>query len=96
MTALIQFLETLALLVALKNGGRENDVTRMLRLAAVGARAKANLKEALDEARAKVQELVDQDRSLTDEENAAIDASIAEKLARAAAVDLESDPPPAG
>lgn len=96
MNALIGFLEALSLLVKMKNGGEPNDVSKLLELGATGARAKGDFDVAFTEARDKVQQLVNEDRGLTDEESAAIDASIEAKLARAAAVDLDTDPPPAG
>jgi len=76
-----QFLSVIAQLV----GG---DAGKLLMLGAAAGRAGAAGKQALAEATAKAQQLVDEKRGLTPEENAALDASIEEKLAAAAAVEL--------
>lgn len=78
--AIATFLETLSALAQLKTGGVPNDLSRLLHLGAVGVRVAAEGKTGLEEATAKVQQLVSEDRGLTDDENAAIDASINRKL----------------
>lgn len=88
MLGLLKFLEILGTLVVMKNGGQPNDVSRLINYARLGARAGATGKRELEEAVAKVQQLVDEDRSMTDEELAELDEAIQGKLARAAAVEL--------
>ncbi len=78
--ALVVFLEALSALATLKNGGVGNDLSKLLQLGAVGVRAAEQGKTGLEEATAKVQQLVDEDRGLTVDENAALDASIDAKL----------------
>lgn len=85
--AIVLFLEALGALAQLKNGGQNNDITRLANLAAAGVRTAEAGKTGLEQATAKVQQLVDEDRALTDAENAALDASIEDKLAKIAAVD---------
>lgn len=99
MVALIRFLEVLGVLVRMKNGGEENDVSRLLNYARLGIRAGDQGKQHLKAAVLKVEQLVAEDRSLTDQERADLDAAITGKLARAAAVvippDAPSEPEPA-
>lgn len=78
--AIVVLLESLSALSMLKNGGANNDLTRLLQLAAAGVRTAKTGETGLEEATAKVQQLVDEDRSLTVAENAALDASIEAKL----------------
>lgn len=85
--AIIVFLEAIGALAQLKAGGQNNDITRLLNLAAAGVKTAELGKTGLEEATKKVQQLVDEDRGLTDAENAALDASIEGKLAAIAAVD---------
>lgn len=90
MNALVQFLTVLAALVKAKNGGQDNDVSKLLRYGAAGVQAGRTLEDGLKDATLKVQQLVDEDRGLTDAESAALDKSIEDKLARAASVKLDS------
>jgi hypothetical protein len=83
-----EFLSLLAMLVERRKENGAADVAKLLHLGAAAGKAGAAGKEALEAAVAKVKQLVAEDRGLTDEENAALDASIEDKLARAAAVDL--------
>lgn len=78
--AVVMFLEAMSGLAMLKNGGANNDLTRLLQLAAAGVRTAEAGKTGLEEAAKKVQQLVDEDRALTDAENKAIDADIDAKL----------------
>jgi hypothetical protein len=83
----------LSLIATLAERRKENgaaDVVKLLRLGASIGKAGEAGREALLEATAKVRQLVDEDRGLTDDENASLDASIEDKLARAAAVQIES------
>lgn len=89
MNALAQFLSVLSSLVQARNGGQANDVTRLLNYGAAGVRAGSTLEEGLKDATLKVQQLVDEDRSLTDAETAELDASIEAKLARAAGAKID-------
>jgi hypothetical protein len=93
LAALAQFLSLASSLVRMKNGGIENDVSKLLQWGGLAAKAGESGRRELAEATAKVQQLVDEDRGLTDSENDALDRAIADKLARAAAVDLGSDAP---
>lgn len=86
-----QFLMLLAQLAEQRKENGGADLAKLLRLGAAAGRAGAAGKQALADATAKVQQLVDEGRGLTDEENASIDASIDDKLARAAAVDLSDE-----
>lgn len=90
--AIARFLEVLGVLVVMKNGGEDNDLSKLLHYARLGVRAGDTGTEHLKAAVAKVEQLVVEDRNLTDAELAFIDASIKDKLARAAAVNLQSSP----
>jgi hypothetical protein len=91
LTAVYRFLSVVSTLVVMRNGGVENDVSRALKLGAIAARGGEEAKRELEAATAKVQQLVDEDRALTADESAAIDASIESKLAAIAAVQLPED-----
>lgn len=91
MGALIRFLEVLGTLVRMRNGGEENDVTRLINYARLGARAGDTGKRYLVAAVQKVEQLVAEDRHMTDAELAEIEASIQNKLARAAGVVLPAE-----
>ena len=90
--AIVVLLESLSALAMLKNGGQNNDLTRLMQLAAAGARTAQAGKTGLEEATAKVQQLVDEDRGLTDAENAAVDASIEAKLDAIAKTEINDAP----
>jgi hypothetical protein len=92
LVALARFFQVLGTLVTMRNGGVDNDLSRLLNYARMGALAGDKGREHLKAAVAKVEQLVAEDRSLTDEELADLDAAIKGKLARAAAVELP-DPP---
>lgn len=94
MNQLIAFLGALAELVRMKNGGTDNDVSKLLDYAKLGARAGDTGKRHLEKAVAVVQQLVAEDRALTDQELADLDASIRDKLARAAGVQIPADDAP--
>lgn len=94
-TALNNFLAVLSTLVAARSDVDE-DVVRFLNLSSIAVRAGDTGRQALEDATTKMRQLVAEGRSLDAEESAALDDSIASKLARAAAVDLDEDPPPAG
>jgi len=84
------FLTVLARLAAARNGV-DDDVARFFRIGASLVDKGAQGKDAFEAATAKMRELVDENRSMTDEENLALEESIADKLARAAAVDLNTE-----
>jgi hypothetical protein len=92
---LIRLLQALALLVEMKNGGEPNDISRMLKYAHLAARAGDKGKQHLQAAVAKVEQLVREDRGLTELELRDLDNAIRGKLARAAAVVLPPEEPPA-
>ena len=79
-----KFLSILATYVEMKNGGNANDISKYLRLGASIAGATKTVNEALAAATAKVELLVAEDRGLTEDENAELDASIEAKLAEIA------------
>lgn len=83
--ALVRFLSVAASLVTAQGHAA---VGRWLKLASIAVRAGDTGRDALREATATMQALVDEGRPMTPEEDAALDASIENKLARAAAVDL--------
>jgi hypothetical protein len=84
-----EFLMLLAQLVdQRKYGGNNADIIRLLKLGAAAGKAGVAGKEALEQATAKVKQLVTENRGLTNEEEAALDASIEDKLTRAAAVEI--------
>lgn len=97
MTMIVKFLEALRLLVIAKNGGEENELSKLINLARIGARAGDTGRQYLSRAVETVERLVAEDRSMTDQELADLDVIIREKLARAAAVDptVTTAPPPA-
>jgi hypothetical protein len=84
-----EFLMLLAQLVdQRKYGGNNADVVRLLKLGAAAGKAGAAGKEALEQATAKVKQLVAENRGFTQAEEAELDASIADKLSRAASVEI--------
>lgn len=93
MAALIRFLEMLRQLVIAKNGGNENDTSKLLNYARIGVRAGDTGKRHLEAAVAKVEQLVAEDRAMTPEELADVDSAIEKLLARAGSVVIE-DPLP--
>lgn len=83
--------EFLTLLAALVERRKENggaDVAKFLRLGAAAGKAGEEGRAALQEATDKVRQLVAEERGLTDEESAALDASIEDKLARIASIEI--------
>jgi hypothetical protein len=96
MLAVVKFLEVLGALVLMKNGGQPNDLSRLINYARLGARAGDKGREYFEAATAKVKQLVDEDRSLTEQEIADLNAQIRGKLARAAGVEIPADPERAG
>lgn len=90
---IVKFLEALRALVILKNGGEENELSKLINLARIGVRAGDTGKQYLTRAVETVEQLVAEDRAMTDEELAALDVIIREKLARAAAADPAAPKP---
>lgn len=91
--AFSRFLEILGALVVMKNGGEQNDVSKLLNYARLGLRAGDVGREYFEAAVAKVEQLVAEDRGLTELELADLDTAIRTKLARAAGVVLVEAPP---
>lgn len=90
LASIAKLLQLLSVLATAKNGGVATDLSKLLQLGSAATRAGEAGRAELEAAVAKVQQLVDEDRGLTDDENAALDASIEEKLKAAAAVDLDN------
>lgn len=77
--AIAKFLQILGLYSQLKVGEGAG-ITKLLKLAASGARAGEPFKERLEEGTTLVQKLVDENRGLTPEEDRELDDSIAAHL----------------
>lgn len=91
MAALVQLLAVLTSLARMKNGGADNDLSILLNYARLGVAAGDKGKKNLEEAVAKVEQLVAEDRALTDEERAELDGKIEALLDRAAAVEIPTE-----
>jgi hypothetical protein len=85
-----KLLEGLHVLALMKAGGTETDLSKLLHLGGLAAAAGEEGRAELEAAVAKVKQLVDEDRGLTAEELAALDASIQSKIDRIANVDLDN------
>lgn len=87
---IVKFLTALRLLVIAKNGGEENELSKLINLARLGVRAGDTGRQHLTRAVETVEKLVAEDRAMTDQELADLDVIIREKLQRAALTDPEA------